>query len=738
MFFTTAARGSQTLCISSGSPYPPKQTVGVSLGSDYQNFFAGMTSAQQTAEINQMIATGISWVRLDVNWETVQPGQSDPYDFDVPMKTAGPMLAAGLNVLAILLWSPSWARQLGVNPATPGNPFYTLSPTTFADFCGQAAATLGAAGVTAFEIWNEPNLNAPVLGDNSDPLGLGFLSPVGYAALATAAYAQIHSNYRQKAGGGAPTPTVIGGVLSGSPRLDWNPNARAGAVWAAVRSGATTATVSCTAPQSADLYMLITGNAVSLSGTDTPGLWPAGTYVSEVTSTGYVLSPPPWRSSFPAVAVSTTSSTLGVTHGYPPDVFVTGMYAAAAAQAGTGQSPAPMFDAFSIHPYASPSPGSFTYIDSGSWAMVPEVRALMVANGDGAKSIWFTELGLATGQNYASWPALAQGSAAALTISSSTAQAADVGCLVGAPGLPLGSYVAAMTADESWTVLPPTGLTVNQTLTVGTTISTLEVAAAQYAFIAPTAGGGPSYVTLPTGSGGAVTIQPGTTLSVWLGNGNGYYAGTTLSTSPEVQVPAMVGTVMIPFSVTVTGTGGNSAAVTIEPGSTVTLDIDSVTVSAGGAYPDGYAFTAVGGAIQAAESLGQSWPKAVPSTGTNSSTGEPAQTVVNIVAPGLLAPTSIGTLTYGTLPEYIWSEARQAWLMTYSYQQVLAGGWNYVGPMFVYCWSDASNYYSAGSFGLTRFDGSAKPALAALAAIGNRSGIQPHYEVAPCEVAPAG
>lgn len=266
-----------------------------------------------------------------------------------------------------------------------------------------------------------------------------------------------------------------------------------------------------------------------------------------------------------------------------------------------------------------------------------------MANGDGAKSIWFTEFGLATGQNYASWPALAKGSGSALTISSGTAQASDVGCLVGAPGLPFGSYVAAMASGESWTVLPPTGLMVNQALTAGATITQLEVAAAQYAIIAPTDGkSAPSYVALPSGAGGAVTIQPGTTLSVWLGNGNGYHAGLTLSTSPEVQVPAIVGTVMIPFTVTVTGTGGQSVPVTVEPGGTVTLDIESVAVSAGGAYPNGYPFPATGGAIQAAESLGQVWPAAVPSTGTDASTGAPVETVVNIVAPGLLAPTRSG------------------------------------------------------------------------------------------------
>ena len=41
----------------------------------------------------------------------------------------------------------------------------------------------------------------------------------------------------------------------------------------------------------------------------------------------------------------------------------------------------------------------------------------------------------------------------------------------------------------------------------------------------------------------------------------------------------------------------------------------------------------------------------------------------------------------------------------------------YVGPIFVHCRSDASIAGNAGPFGLTRVDGSAKPALAALTAL---------------------
>ncbi|MFG2817958.1 hypothetical protein ACGFX4_00900 [Kitasatospora sp. NPDC048365] len=44
-----------------------------------------------------------------------------------------------------------------------------------------------------------------------------------------------------------------------------------------------------------------------------------------------------------------------------------------------------------------------------------------------------------------------------------------------------------------------------------------------------------------------------------------------------------------------------------------------------------------------------------------------------------------------------------------------AGPWPYVGPVFLYCWSDDGG--GAGPFGLVRVDGSAKAALAALTAL---------------------
>ena len=659
------------------------QPIGVSLGSGYQRYFSGLSTAEQNAQIAAMRAAGITWVRMDVDWDAVQPSETSSFDWDYPMLTVRPMLAAGMNVLPILLWSPTWARAVGNNPAVPGDPFPTISPTAFATFCGAAAAQFGPLGVSAFELWNEPNLDK---GGANSPLGLGYLSPVGYASLAVAAYKAIHSQYSGKSGG-APTPTVVGGALAGWPRLDWPAQPRSGASWQAVAAGAPSATITCSSAVSSDLYKLVAGSAVSVSTSGgTNGLWPSGTYISQVTSSGYVVSPPPWLPQFPAVNASGSGTTFGLETGYPPDVFVAQAYAAAAGL--------PMFDALSLHPYAWPGFGAFRYVDSGSWALVPAVRQIMVANGDGAKPIWFSEIGMPSGQSFGSWPATTATSGQ-LTVTGD-ANAEEVGYLAGVAGLPLGTYVAAVNPGTSWTLLPPTGLTVNQTLTPGSSINTLSIIVASTVDVPPVEGGAVSTVH-PSDT---ITIPSGTTLTVWFGNGNGYDGDTDN------------GYAMPPMTVTTTAAATITPSPPNMPASTATLHIESVTVPA--ALNSVIPPFPAGGVIQCSANLGQTWGVSVP---------EATRAVLNILAPGVYSPWAIGPLTQS--PSAISSEDQQATNIPYSFQFVASEPWPYVGPMFIYCWSDASFSNNAGPFGLTRADGSAKPALAKLTAIAQTGGLSP-------------
>lgn len=68
-----------------------------------------------------------------------------------------------------------------------------------------------------------------------------------------------------------------------------------------------------------------------------------------------------------------------------PPVFVERMYSAGAQG---------YFDAVAMHPYVSPA--GITADPYNGWTDVARVHAIMVAHGDGGKSIWLTELGAPT------------------------------------------------------------------------------------------------------------------------------------------------------------------------------------------------------------------------------------------------------------------------------------------------------------------------------------------------------
>jgi hypothetical protein len=73
-----------------------------------------------------------------------------------------------------------------------------------------------------------------------------------------------------------------------------------------------------------------------------------------------------------------------------PYNYLTGMYKAGA----QGN-----FDAFNMHPYSYPDTPLQTGDGWNPWSYLPELHAIMVAHGDGAKQIWLTEFGCPTGSD---------------------------------------------------------------------------------------------------------------------------------------------------------------------------------------------------------------------------------------------------------------------------------------------------------------------------------------------------
>jgi hypothetical protein len=249
--------------------------VGIALGSGYQNYFISLSAADQQQEIGRMQAAHIAWVRMDADWETVQPTANGGFDWSVPDATAKVMLAAGMKLDVLLYESPAWARRAAWT-APLRSPWPTPDPALYAAYCAAAAAHYSAMGVHTFELWNEPNLDPGVAPPPKagTPSGWGFLSPLGFADLAVAAYPAIKA--------ADPAATVLGGTLATHDENGFGGTVRT-ASWAALKAGATSAQITCAGAVSSDAWMLLA---------DADGLFPVGTVITAArTGIGYTVAP---------------------------------------------------------------------------------------------------------------------------------------------------------------------------------------------------------------------------------------------------------------------------------------------------------------------------------------------------------------------------------------------------------------------------------------------------------------
>jgi hypothetical protein len=117
--------------------------------------FAHESDEDMAADLDAMLAMGATWIRLDLPWSSIESerGTYDFYPYDVTIAAA---VERGLKVLAILTYTPPWARPPGTTDKH--------GPTTFGgSLCFGVFAAVAALHfqdqVAAWEIWNEPNIS---------------------------------------------------------------------------------------------------------------------------------------------------------------------------------------------------------------------------------------------------------------------------------------------------------------------------------------------------------------------------------------------------------------------------------------------------------------------------------------------------------------------------------------------------------------------------------------------------
>jgi hypothetical protein len=131
-------------CLTAGSA---ERRTGFSPGAD----ILWMSTSDQARELDAMVATGTTWLRLDLPWPSVQPSAREWNwaPFDRIISTAR---ARHMQVLGVLSYVPAWGRR----PAARGvAPFNTAA---FAAFGDRVARRYSPLGLHHWEVWNEQNL----------------------------------------------------------------------------------------------------------------------------------------------------------------------------------------------------------------------------------------------------------------------------------------------------------------------------------------------------------------------------------------------------------------------------------------------------------------------------------------------------------------------------------------------------------------------------------------------------
>lgn len=119
---------------------------------------------------------GIKWVRWDIDWSVIQWKDSNTYDWVATDRVVEMAKDYGIKSLAIITYAPRWA---GKSTCVAGKHCSPADPLVFGEFVNKVA-TRYKGKITAYEIWNEPNLTTfwsplPNVADYSDNLKQAYI-----------------------------------------------------------------------------------------------------------------------------------------------------------------------------------------------------------------------------------------------------------------------------------------------------------------------------------------------------------------------------------------------------------------------------------------------------------------------------------------------------------------------------------------------------------------------------------
>jgi hypothetical protein len=133
---------------------PPVRVLnGANVGVSFYGSVLSWSRTDLDNDLNRLHAMGATWVRIPMNWVTLEP-QHHVYNWGPADQIVADASARHIKIDAVVSYTPAWARPVGSSKGTDP----PTNPGDYANFMQQLVARYAPHGVHTYEVWNEPNI----------------------------------------------------------------------------------------------------------------------------------------------------------------------------------------------------------------------------------------------------------------------------------------------------------------------------------------------------------------------------------------------------------------------------------------------------------------------------------------------------------------------------------------------------------------------------------------------------
>ena len=154
----------------------PKGAIGLAAGGS----IVWYDDAKLARELDGYAAVGAKWIRFDMAWSAIER-QQGVYDWAVYDRFVAKARERGLNMIAMIGYTPTWARVAGATD----DKYPPKNVADYGSFAQKVVERYAPKGVKAYELWNEPNLGCCFWKPKADA--------ARYTELVKAAYGRMKS-----------------------------------------------------------------------------------------------------------------------------------------------------------------------------------------------------------------------------------------------------------------------------------------------------------------------------------------------------------------------------------------------------------------------------------------------------------------------------------------------------------------------------------------------------------------